>query len=171
MKLRAVTFALAAVLAAGCSPKTETAATTGTPAAPAPADTTAYHTDLPLAELMGHVIDHAADGVWLSQGWIIDKDGEHELFPTTDKGWADASNSAVTLAEASNLLKLPARQVDSEYWPKYADALYRAAMITHEAAEKREKQPFFDGGGKIYEVCKDCHQRYILGDETAPVPE
>ncbi len=168
MSYRTVGLTLALALAA-CSPNTDSANAPKTAAAPA-ADTTAYHTDLPMKELMGHVIDSAADGVWLHQGWVIDKDGEHELFPTTDEGWNATSNAAVTLAEVSNLLKLPERQVDNDRWPQYADALYRAAMETHESAEKRDKEAFFAGGGKIYEICRDCHQYYILGDENAPPP-
>jgi hypothetical protein len=151
--------ALAALLAA-CSPKADFPAAT----ASAP-DSAEYKTAIPMKELMGHVIDNAADGVWLNQGWIINFEGEHELFPTTDEGWMRASNAAVTLAEASNLLLLPGRPVDdNRQWIDAAHMLYDAAMQTHEAAEARDKQAFFDGGGKVYEACLKCHNRYVIGE-------
>ena len=49
------------------------------------------HAHAELADLC--VIDHAADGIWLAQGWLINAEGTHELFPTTDAGWNYASNS------------------------------------------------------------------------------
>jgi len=154
--------ALAALLAA-CSPKTDTpAATTAAPASAAAAD---YKTALPMKELMGHVIDNAADGVWLNQGWIINFQGTHELFPTTDEGWMYASNAAVTLAEASNLLLLPGRPADDDRrWVDASHALYAAAMRSHEAAEARDKEAFFKAGSDIYEACVQCHSRYVIGE-------
>jgi hypothetical protein len=104
MTRMALGLALAALVAA-CSDKAESpAAATSTGGAVAASD---YRTQLPMKELMAHVIDNAADGIWLAQGWLINAEGTHELFPNTEDGWRYASNAAVTLAEASNLLLLP----------------------------------------------------------------
>lgn len=156
-------LALVALVAAcsekSSSPTTPVSAPVGSVAA---AD---FRTQLPMKELMAHVIDHAADGIWLAQGWLINAEGTHELFPTTDDGWRYASNAAVTLAEASNLLLLPGRPVDDDRrWIDATHALYDAAMQAHEMAEKRDKEAFFKAGSSIYEACTQCHSHYIIGN-------
>ncbi|MBU6319718.1 MAG: hypothetical protein KGS00_08700 [Alphaproteobacteria bacterium] len=131
----------------------------------------AYRTELTTAELMAHVLDHAADGVWLNQGWVVDDKGERELFPTTDEGWLAAENSAATVAETANLLLLPGRRVDEEHWTDHAHALHKASLEAMKAAEARDKQAFFDAGGAMYVACRDCHQEYILGEEPMNGPQ
>jgi hypothetical protein len=151
-------------LVAGCSEKLESPAATANPTAGSVAASD-YRTQLPMKELMAHVIDHAADGIWLAQGWLINAEGTHELFPTTDDGWRYASNSAITLAEASNLLLLPGRPADDDQrWVDATHALYDAAMHAHEMAEKRDKEEFFKAGSAIYEACTQCHTHYIIGN-------
>lgn len=135
------------------------------------ADDPAYRTDLTMAELMGHVMDHAADGVWLNQGWVVDDKGERDLFPTTDEGWMAAENAAATVAETANLLLLPARRVDNDHWVNHAHALHKASLEAMKAAESRDKQAFFDAGGAMYVACRDCHQEYILGEEPMQTPQ
>ncbi len=124
-----------------------------------------FRTQLPMKELMGHVIDSAADGIWLHQGWTVTEEGETDLFPKTDEEWLATENAALTLAEASNLLLLPNRpQDDDRAWIDFAHGLNAAAMKAHDAAEARDEQAFFDAGGDIFVVCRDCHQRYIIGE-------
>lgn len=102
----------------------------------------------------------------LAQGWLINAEGTHELFPTTDDGWRYASNAAVTLAETSNLLLLPGRPVDDDKrWVDATHALYDAAMWAHEMAEKRDKEEFFKAGSAIYEACTQCHSHYVIGND------
>ena len=163
MTRMALGLALAALVAA-CSEKAESPAATATPTAGSVAASD-YRTQLPMKELMAHVIDNAADGIWLAQGWLINAEGTHELFPTTDDGWRYASNAAVTLAEASNLLLLPGRPADDDRrWVDATHALYDAAMQAHEMAEKRDKEAFFKAGSAIYEACTQCHSHYIIGN-------
>jgi hypothetical protein len=156
---------LALMALVACSEKAESPAAAPSAAAAGSVTAADFHTELPMKELMGHVIDHAADGIWLAQGWLINAEGTHELFPTTDDGWKYASNSAVTLAEASNLLLLPGRPVDDDRrWVDAAHALHDAAMQAHEMAEKRDKEAFFTAGSSIYEACVQCHSHYIIGN-------
>lgn len=118
-----------------------------------------------MAELMAHVIDNAADGIWLNQGWVTNAEGTTELFPTDEAGWLRVENAALTLAESSNLLLLPGRPLDDDpAWTEYAHEMHATAMAAHDAAVARDKQAFFDAGGAIYVVCRDCHQRYIVGE-------
>ncbi|MEZ5938220.1 MAG: hypothetical protein R3C52_08365 [Hyphomonadaceae bacterium] len=130
-----------------------------------------FHSSLTTQELMAHVIDAAADGIWLHQGWDTGSEGLIELFPKTDAEWLATENAAATLAESTNLLLLPVHNQDQDGdtdWSMYAGELHEAAMDAMQRAEARDKEGFFDAGGKIYVVCKSCHEKYILGDTTAP---
>jgi hypothetical protein len=167
-------LALALAIAA-CSPKSDTASTAASTGGVAPTSMGAatmadFKTALPVKELMGHVIDYNAFGVWHNQGWLIDKDGTHELFPTDDAGWLAAESAAISLAEASNSLLLPGRPRDDDRrWVDDAHMLYDAAMKAQAAAQKKDKQAFFDAGGDMYEACVSCHAHYVQGDEPGPV--
>jgi hypothetical protein len=161
-----------AALVAACGQKPDTTATptggAGTSAMGA-ATIKDFKTNLPLKELMAHVIDYNAFGVWHNQGWLIDAEGEHELFPTDDAGWFAAESAAISLAEASNVLLLPGRPPDDDpRWVEYTHALYDAAMKVQATAETRDKQAFFDAGGDLYQACVQCHNHYIIGDEPGP---
>ncbi|MDZ4759595.1 MAG: hypothetical protein SGJ21_00800 [Alphaproteobacteria bacterium] len=161
--LKRIAAAALAILAAACSegantPDTQAGATPG-------AEAGRYKTDMTMQELMARVIDPAADGVWLNQGWVIDSGGTRELFPTDEAGWFAVESAAASIAETSNLLLLPGRAVDDERWTDYAHKLYDAGINARKAAESRDKQAFFDAGGAIYVVCRDCHARFILGEE------
>ncbi len=165
--------ALALALAfAACSPNEEvsSAPAGSTPGEGMGAATLAdFKTKNDVKELMAHVIDYTAFGVWHNQGWIIDVEGTHELFPTDDAGWLAAESAAISLAEASNLLLLPGRPRDDDRrWVDYSHALYDAAMKTQATAQAKDKQAFFDAGGEIYEACLQCHNHYIQGDEAGP---
>jgi hypothetical protein len=129
-----------------------------------------FKTANPLKEVMGHAIDFNAFGVWHRQGWIIDAEGVHELFPTTEEEWTNAESAAISLAELSNVLLLPNRPKDDKRaWVDNAHALYDAAMKAQAAAAKKDKQAFFDAGGDIYNACTQCHNRYVIGDEPGPI--
>jgi len=186
-----ISAALALALAiVGCSPGSNTPAAS-TPAAGS-AGTTGMgaatmadlRTKLEVKELMGHVIDYNSFGVWHNQGWIIDAQGTHELFPTDEAGWLAAESAAISLAESSNLLLLPGRpQDDDRRWVDWSHQLYDAAMKAQAAAQKagelmkagktdeytKAKQEFFDAGGEMYNACVDCHAHYVQGDEPGPV--
>lgn len=172
MTRSAIALALALAMAA-CSPDSEEPSSAPSGAVPVEgmggATIADFKTDTNMQDLMAHVIDYSAFGVWNAQGWIIDKDGIHELFPTTDAGWVAAESAAFTLAEASNTLLLPGRPRDeTRYWVDYANQLYTAAKKAQATALARDKQAFFDAGGEIYEACLACHNRYISGDTPSP---
>jgi cytochrome c556 len=123
-----------------------------------------YKLQLPMKELMAHVIDPAADGIWLRQGWTVTDAGEVDLFPKTDEEWLAAENSAYTLAETANLLLLPGRPQDEDpAWQEFSHRLYDASLKAQAAAEAKDPDAFFDAGGEIFVVCRDCHEKYIIG--------
>lgn len=171
--------ALAAILAlAACSPsEAPSKAPAGMKAGEGMGGATLadFKTGTELKDLMAHVVDYASFGVWDRQGWLIDKDGIHELFPTNDYEWTQAESAAFTLAEVSNALLLPGRPRDEDRrWVDYAHELYDAAKKAQAAALARDKQGFFDAGGDIYLACVSCHNHYVQGDvagKPAKLPE
>lgn len=135
----------------GCQPK---------PAAKAEG---AYNTDLPMAELMGHVIDPAAWTYWRGSGTEETLEGTKDLSPTTEEGWQQLENGAATLIEAGNLLQLPGRvRAPEADWNRYAKQLTERAIAAKAAAEKHDKQGVFDEGGRVYEVCTSCHRQFVI---------
>jgi hypothetical protein len=134
-----------------------------------------FRTSTDMKDFMAHVIDFSAFGVWNAQGWLIDKDGMHELFPTDDLGWHNAESAAFTLAEAANALLIPGRPQDEDRrWVDWSHQLYTAAKDAQAKALARDKQGFFDAGGAMYEACVACHNHYVQGDNPgadAKLPE
>jgi hypothetical protein len=127
--------------------------------------TVAFDTTLSTAELMAHVIDPAAQGVWSRAGWIMDANGETALFPTIESEWAAAENAAAMVAEAGNMLLLPGRQRilaedDNGDWPRFARTLSERAHAVRAATESRQLQAMFDAGGDLYQACVACHEKY-----------
>src|SRR5437667_11980027 len=60
-------------------------------------------------ELMENIIDPIADNVFDAVGSDVTAKGIVETKPTTDEDWAKVKIGAVTLAEGTNLLKIPRR--------------------------------------------------------------
>lgn len=135
------------------APEPTGAAVDAPPAAP-------YNASLSMAELMNHVVDPAADGLWLNAGWISDADGYRELYPETDEGWLEAENAGATLIEVGNILASPARALDDDAWLIYAEGISDAGLMAMQAAEAKDKEAFFQAGAQLYSVCSACHQAY-----------
>jgi hypothetical protein len=149
---RLTPLAAVAVLLAACQPKAEQPAYTG----------------LDMQELMVHVVDPAAFAFWRGSGYVLTEAGEQDLAPTTEEGWKAVEDGAATVAEAGNLLMLPgrAREPVAE-WNKYAKLMTERALEAKAAAEKKDKKAVFDTGGRLYEVCVACHEKYVIGPMLA----
>lgn len=124
-------------------------------------ETPPYRTDMPVKEIMGHVIDPAADMVWAAAGYEITEAGERELFPSTEEGWVAVENGATIVAESANLLMLPGRAPDDADWMKLAARMADQAMTAKAAAQAKDKDRLFAAGGALYESCVACHDRYM----------
>lgn len=132
-------------------------------AAKTAAPVTAFNTDLPMDELMGHVIDPAAWTYWHGSGVEITAKGEKDLSPTTEEGWEELENGAATLIEAGNILQMEGRvRAPEADWDRYAQLLTTRAIAAKAAAEKHDKQGVFDEGGRVYEVCTACHKQFVI---------
>lgn len=153
--MRPVIAAAACAALVACSPgKPEDAA--GAPGA-------RFNTNIPMTEFMGHVVDPAAFLYWSNSGYDITEEGERERFPTTDEGWDVLVTGATTLVEAGNMMQLPHRvRQPADEWNKYAQMMSDRAMTALAAAERRDKQAVFDEGGRLYQACVACHEKFVV---------
>jgi hypothetical protein len=104
--------------------------------------------------------------------------------PKDDKEWAAVQNSAVTLAEAGNLLLIPGRAavlrelIDSDFkkgnseWVKDAKALTAASAKAFNAANAKDRKALAMIGDQVEVTCENCHARYHPSDDTpSPLPK
>jgi hypothetical protein len=149
-----------------------------TPPAPQPA----YRMTASIQDLMLAMVDKEADTLWNSVATIISRDGVEERQPRTDEEWLAVRNAAVTIAEASNLLQMPGRQValpgfksknpgielepeqilkiiqdNPAQWAKQTAALHDVAVEIIKVIDERNVQGLLDTGEKLDKVCEDCH--------------
>jgi len=144
---RAVLIALT-VLLGGCGAESEAA------------DNFVYVADM--AELMGHIVDPAADVYWGAGGVIVDAEGEHFMIPENDEEWEALSNAAMTLAESGNLLLMDGRRRDDGAWVQITQQFIEVSRQALEAADARNLDAVFDMGAEVYYVCTNCHATYAL---------
>ena len=120
-----------------------------------------YRIEMPLKEIMGHVVDPASDMIWTASGYEITEAGERELFPTTEDGWLAVENGATIVAESANLLMLPGRALDDGEWMTLASRMADEALVAKAAAQAKDKDKLFAAGASLYESCVACHDKYI----------
>jgi hypothetical protein len=153
---KAITVAACAALLCACSQQKPK------PAAQ-PAAQAKFNYDLPMAEMMGHVVDPAAWTYWRGSGTEVTAKGERDLSPTTEEGWTELENGAATLVEAGNLLQLPGRAREPlADWNKYAQQLTAKGLEAKDAAEKHDKDGVYKKGAEVYEVCTACHEQFVI---------
>jgi hypothetical protein len=148
MKLKALGLFFGVVFLFGCSPKPPQA-----------------NASLSLKQVMEWVIDPNADVVWDSVKSISNAKGTTEIYPRTDAQWEAVRNSAATLVEAGNLLMIEGRAKEGNQWMEYSKRLSRTAEIALKATQDKNKDALFDAGGKIYNACKACHDKYADFDK------
>lgn len=128
---------------------------------PEPVKEIPYQATTSVHNLMTWMMDPAADVLWGSAGFIITEAGEQDLQPTSQAGWDHVRNNATMLAEAGNVLMIPGYRVDDQ-WVEYASGLVQTSILARQAALAKDADALFDAGGKIYNVCRACHSRYIV---------
>lgn len=115
-------------------------------------------------QLMEWVLEPAADVVWDSAGTIITAEGHQELAPSTDEGWENVVRAGANLREAGNLLMLPGRAAGND-WIEYSRALSGTGRLVMGAAQAQDPDALFDAGGRVYQVCRACHDQYWVREE------
>jgi plastocyanin len=138
-----------------------------------------------IKDIMVSVIDPEADVLWNSVATIVSASGTEDRAPKTDEEWATLRRSAIQLVEATNLLRVPGRQVanpgeksenprielqpetiqkmiaeDPAGWSALVDRLHDAAVPALKAIEARNVKGLFDAGDQMEHACEACHQRY-----------
>lgn len=124
-----------------------------------------FNTELPVDELMAHVVDPASFVYWKGAGTEETAKGTKDLAPTTDEGWEALESGAATLIEAGNMLQLPGRpkaHTSDADWNAYAQQLTNLAIPAKAAAEKHDAKGVYKLGAEIYQVCTACHEEYVI---------
>jgi hypothetical protein len=144
---------------------------------------------------MENIIDPIADNIFDAVGVDVTAQGTVETKPVTDEDWAKVRQGAVTLAEGTNLLKIPRRvappgdknnssganapelspeqiQVkidqDRTLWNKHADELRDQALAILEIIKAKDADALFDAGSRLDKTCENCHLEYWYpGDKKA----
>ena len=81
--------------------------------------------------------------------------------PKDDKEWKTVQDSALTLAEAGNLLMMQGRAKDNADWMKNAKALLDAGSAAFKASNAKDAKALEDIGDKVEEACENCHTKYL----------
>src|SRR5262245_41109493 len=71
----------------------------------------AYRPTATVKDIMLSIVDPQADVIFNSVATIVTVDGTEERQPRTDEEWAAVRRGAISLIEATNLLRVPGRQV------------------------------------------------------------
>ena len=115
-------------------------------------------------DIMESLIGHMATDVFAAVGTIIEEKGTQEIVPQNDEEWAEVRFAAMGLAETGNLLMFPDRARDQEDWMLFSRQLVDRSVEAAKAAEAKDAAQLLDAGGRIYEVCENCHRKYIPAD-------
>ncbi len=117
---------------------------------------------------MAEVVQPTAEVYWGSAGWIVDEQGEHDLTPTTEEGWA------ATLKSTKDLQEIGAKLMSAEYsegrgedWKTFAQGLIDISKRAEQTALDRDSDAIFEVGGYVYNVCKGCHTAYVPAEVAA----
>src|SRR5712671_4812765 len=70
-----------------------------------------YQPTATVKDIMDSMVDPVADVLWNSVATVISATGTEEKAPHTDEEWAAVRRSAITLMEATNLLRMQGRKV------------------------------------------------------------
>ena len=167
---------------------------------PTPASTASAETPMvpvgTVKDVMKGIVDPTSKAIWDAVGTESGKNGIVEKAPKTDEEWAVVEHSALSLAEAANLLKVPGRHMalpeqanaktapdapeltpaqieekvnkDRGAWDSKADALRTTATKAIAAAKAHDKDGILNVGEEIDNACESCHKVYWYPDEVAP---
>jgi hypothetical protein len=152
-----------------------------------------YRPTATVKDIMLSIVDPQADVIFNSVATIVTVDGTEERQPRTDEEWAAVRRGAISLIEATNLLRVPGRQVarpgeksenpgielepasiqkliaeDPATWTRLVDALHDAAVPALKAVDAKSPQGLFDAGDTIEHACEGCHQHYWYPPKHAP---
>jgi hypothetical protein len=142
-------------------------------------------------DIMHVLIDTNAETIFDAVAVDVTAAGIREKRPETDEEWDELEHSALAIAEAVNLIKMPDRpmankgemNVDPEgpelppaeiaarvkrtraQWNRYANELQDAAVTALALIRKKDVKGLFDFGGALDMTCENCHLEYWYPDD------
>lgn len=112
-------------------------------------------------QLMANTVQPTAETYWDKVQFITDMEGFHEIQPETDEEWKATQDAAIAISDIATLLATPEYSDGrDEAWFDFTDGLTGVAKLAEEAAIAQDPELVFEVGGKIYNVCKGCHQTF-----------
>jgi len=120
-----------------------------------------YNTNIPISEVMVHVMNPAGYQFWSGWGVIEDQHGTRDLAPKTEAEWMIVENGAATVVQTTNAIMVPgyARDPTAE-WNRLAQNVANIALRGKEAAEKHDKAVLGDIGEQLDVACDACHAKF-----------
>jgi hypothetical protein len=93
--------------------------------------------------------------------------------------WEAVENSALAIAEATNLLILPGRKcangrdvpVKNPDWSQFVQELRGAAMTAYKAAQSKNQDKMVNAAVTLNAACANCHDRYRVSNDLLPRDE
>lgn len=87
-------------------------------------------------------------------------------------GWEAVENSALTLADASDLLMTPGRKcsngrdvpISNPDWPTLVNGLREASMFAYKAALTKDQDKMINAAEVLATSCSNCHNKYRPGN-------
>jgi len=145
-------------------------------------------------EIMQSIIDPNIDAVWNSVATISTKAGVEERAPKSDDEWREVRQHALVVAEASNLLLMDGRKVAAkgastsshavelspdevekgirnhrDDFVKHAHDLQAATQEAIDAIDHKDTQRLVQAGGRIDQVCEQCHVQFWYPNDKPPL--
>jgi hypothetical protein len=83
--------------------------------------------------------------------------------PASEADWIALQGKALMVAEAGNLLMMPAHRRDDERWLDDARLMRDAGAAAFRAAKAKNLEALVALNDQLYESCVTCHQHYRRG--------
>jgi len=149
-------------------------------------------------ELMRDLIDPIADNIFEAVGTFITKEGTIERVPKTDADWDKVRVGAVTMIEASYLLKVPRPftppgdennsqgpdapelspaqilaklEHDPVFWNAKIEALRNVGLEVLEIVKKKDTEALWAAGEDLDVACETCHIEYWYPGQKTLMPK
>ena len=144
-------------------------------------------------DIMDAIVDPSADAIWGAVGTVVDETGVHESSPKSDEDWANMRRAAVRIIEGGNLLAMPSRDVappgtksetpgvelepaeiaaiirnKRKAFDAFARALRDHGFEVLAAVEKKDAASLIEIGGRLQDVCENCHQTFWYPNAPQP---
>ncbi len=135
----------------------------------------AFHEDATLAQLMKGILFPSSNVIFFAQSENPNdvKPGKDPSLATdplanTYGKWQAVENSALAIAEASNLLLLPGRKcsngrdvpISNPDWAGLVAGVREAGLKAYKAAQSKDQDKILDAADTLSTACSNCHEKY-----------